>query len=71
MVNKNLLHSKVVICGDNWLILARKMGMYTATLHNKLRGATEFKASEIAQIIKLYNLTPEEVFEIFFAGGMA
>lgn len=71
MVNKNLLHSKLVISGDNWLILARKLNMYTSTLHSKLRGATEFKASEIAQIIRLYNLTPEDVIAIFFSEAVA
>lgn len=71
MVDKNLLYSKVVCNGDNWKILASRLGIYTATLHSKLRGVTPFKDVEIQQIMKLYNLTADEVVAIFLTKGVA
>ena len=65
MVNKNLLYSKIILKGDNWRILAQKLNMYTATLHCKLRGETEFKPSEIVKIRKLYDLTAQDIVDIF------
>jgi hypothetical protein len=65
MVNKNLLYSKIILKGDNWRILAQKLDMYTATLHCKLRGETEFKTSEIAKIRKFYDLTAQDIVDIF------
>lgn len=66
MVDKNLLYSKVVSHGENWLRLCDHLGVYSATLHKKLRGDTNFKDCEIQKIMNLYSLTPEEVVTIFF-----
>lgn len=67
MVNKNLLLSKIVLQGLTWLDLADKLGVYSSTLHAKLRGTRDFKSSEIKKIIELCNLTPDEVMAIFFS----
>ena len=69
MVNKNLLLSKIALYGDTWFVLAKKIGIYPATLHKKLRGETDFKAGEIKKIMEIYKLTPEEIVEIFLANG--
>lgn len=65
MVDKNLLYSKVVARGETWLNLCDQLGIYSATLHKKLRGDRSFKDCEIQKIMKHYNLTPEEVVTIF------
>ena len=67
MVNKNLLRAKISLKGDNWKALCNKVGMYSATFHSKLRGETEFKASEIREIKKLYQLTADDVVDIFLS----
>ena len=69
MVKKKLLLSKLVLRGDTWRDLAKKLDVYGPTLHAKLRGDSEFKASEIKKIMEIYSLTPDEVVDIFLSDG--
>lgn len=68
MTNKDLLRSKVVLVGDDFKTLCKKIGMYSATFHSKLRGKTEFKQTEIQKIMQVYNLTADEIVKIFLSG---
>ena len=47
--------------------LANNMGISREGLHKKIRGESEFKASEIVKIKELLSLFDSEVNEYFFA----
>ena len=54
--------------GDGFVqTLAEKTGILRETLYNKIRGISEFKASEIAALTKALKLTSEQRDAIFFA----
>ena len=65
-MNTYLLGSKMTLFSDTVTNLAEYLEVSTWTLHYKMRGESEFMRDEIQKIIKRYNLTPEEVIEIFF-----
>ena len=73
MLNKNLLLSKVVLYGDAQKDLADLLGLSVQRVNAKLNGTdgAEFRQSEIAKIIKRYNLTAEEVMLIFFSQNVS
>ena len=66
-MKKNLLAAKMKIYGDIQSNLAEAIGISTQTFNKKLNGTdgAEFSESEIRKIKKRYNLTPEELDEIF------
>lgn len=69
MTKKNLLISKMKLFGDTQESLAKALNLSLARTNAKINGTNgaEFTMSEI-QIIKIrYNLTPEEVDEIFLS----
>ena len=68
-MNTALLKSKLALHGDSQSALARKMGIAIVTLSLKMTGQRNFTQGEIDFIRKEYNLTPEEVCEIFFEAG--
>lgn len=67
MTNSELLKSKITECGIPITFLADKIGITREGLYNKLNGKTEFKASEIAALTKVLNLSNAERNKIFFA----
>jgi len=68
-MKKNLLEAKMKIHGDNQSDLAVAIGISVQTFNRKLNGTdgAEFSQSEIIKIIERYDLTAEEVYEIFFS----
>lgn len=46
--------------------VAIKLSLTREALYKKLRGDTEFKASEIAKLVELLKLTSKETKNIFF-----
>ena len=66
MVKKNLLEAKMKIHGDIQNDLAEVIGISVAAFNYKLNGKREFTTTEIQKIRERYNLTDEEVVEIFF-----
>ncbi len=67
-MNKNILEAVMKLNNDNGQTLARHLGIARTTFSNKLnetRGA-EFTQGEIKRIKDRYNLTAEEIDEIFF-----
>jgi DNA-binding phage protein len=46
--------------------VAEKSGILRETLYNKLRGTSEFKASEITNLSKVLRLSTKERDDIFF-----
>lgn len=67
-MKKNLLEAKMKIHGDIQSDLAEAIGISLQTFNYKLNGknGAEFSQSEIQKIKTRYNLTSEEVDEIFF-----
>lgn len=66
-MNAPLLKSKMALFGDNQNALAEFLQITKSTLSLKIHGQAEFKQSEIIAIACRYNLTPEEVHEMFLS----
>ena len=64
-MNTKLLRSKMVLFDDNNESLAEALGITPQAFSLKLNGNQEFKQSEIKAIKERYNLTPEEIVDIF------
>lgn len=62
----NKLRAKIVENGDNYNSLATYLGITEKTFCFKINNKSEFTRGEIAKIIKKYNLSAEDVFDIFF-----
>lgn len=67
-MNKIALRIKMLEYGDNGLSLSKYLGISRSTLSAKIskNSKSEFTQSEILKIKKRYNLTSDEVNEIFF-----
>lgn len=66
-MNINLLKSKMTFYGDNQVKLAEALNITTNSTSKKLLEKNEFKRSEIEIIVKRYELTGDEIKEIFFS----
>lgn len=60
------LKEKISKSGLTVTWVASKLGISREGLHKKLRGNSEFKASEIAKMSKILNLTNDEIKDYFF-----
>ena len=67
MPDLKLLESIISDSGMTMVALAEKTGILRETLYNKIRGISEFKASEIAALTRVLKLTSEQRDAIFFA----
>lgn len=67
MINYKKLNDKVKNSGLKKSYIAKELGLTPYGLAKKLNGVTEFKASEMANISDVLNLTGEMREEIFFA----
>ena len=66
MINTKLLEKKISDSGMTMVSLAEKTGILRESLYNKLKGNTEFKASEISSLSKVLRLSTRERDAIFF-----
>lgn len=66
MLNINLLEKRIDDSGMTMVAIAEKTGILRETLYNKLKGTSEFKASEIASISRVLGLSSHERDAIFF-----
>lgn len=67
-MNSRLLRSVMVLNNDTNKTLADFLGISEVSVSNKINEiGTEFKQGEIALIKKRYNLSPEQVEDIFFS----
>jgi hypothetical protein len=64
--NTALLKSKMVLNNDTTIALAKCLGVNRQNISVKLNGRRDFKQSEIAKIIRRYNLTDDEIRAIFW-----
>jgi hypothetical protein len=65
-----MLISKIKLFGDNQTDLANALNLSLASTNAKINGKRDFAQSEISVIAARYELTPEEVIEIFFDQGV-
>lgn len=67
-MNKNMFVSKMKLFGDTNAILAKGIGLSAQRLSAKINetGGAEFTLGEIQKIKNRYNLTKNEVDQIFF-----
>lgn len=67
-MNSKLLRSLMVLHGDTNASLAAYLGITVNSVSNKINeNGTEFKQREISKIMRRYDLSAEQVREIFFA----
>lgn len=69
-MNKNKLRAVIEEHGENQSVLAEALGISRVTLSRKINEKEQtkgFSQPEIGAIIKRYNLTSEQVQEIFFS----
>lgn len=67
-MNKELLRSVMALNGDTNRDLADFLNISEQSVSNKINeNGTEFKQGEMAAIILRYNLTADQVMDIFFA----
>ena len=64
-MNVNLLKSKMALKGEAQIDLANAMGITRASMSVKMNGKNPFKLDEIKFIAKRYDLTNDEIVEIF------
>lgn len=64
--NTALLKSKMVLNNDTTIALAGYLGVNRQNASAKINARRDFKQSEIAKIIKRYNLTDKEIRAIFW-----
>lgn len=62
----NLLRSKMALKGDTQNDLAAALGITPTALSSKMTQSYDFKQSEINTIAKRYDLTGDEIKQIFF-----
>ena len=67
MPDLKLLERIISNSGMTMVSIAEKSGILRETLYNKVRGSSEFKASEIAGLTRALKLTSEQRDAIFFA----
>ena len=65
-MNTNLLKAKMKLNDDTQQELADYLGIVISTVSFKISGKQPFNADEIRKIKIRYNLTAEEIDEIFF-----
>lgn len=60
-----LFKSKMALNGDDIESLSEFLGVSRQTLSAKINGKYQFKQNEITKIAARWNLTPEDVYEVF------
>ena len=67
-MNIRLLKSKMVLAGDNVPTLAEYLGQSDTNVYNKLSGKISWTVRDICMIGNRYDLTNDEIVEIFIEG---
>lgn len=69
-MNVNLLRSKMALKGDFDLTpLMELLGLSRPAVSSRMNGDTEWKLPEMKKIIRKYDITEEEAFDIFGLRG--
>lgn len=64
-MNVNLLKSKMALKGDTQFDLGKALGITKASMSVKMTGKNPFKLNEVKFIADRYELTNDEIVEIF------
>lgn len=67
MTNKELLTDEIAKSGLKITFIASKLGITREGFYKKINNETEFKASEVARLQEILNLSNRKRDEIFFA----
>lgn len=67
LFQKNEFKAEIVRHGTTVDEVAEKIGINPASLHRKMNGTSDFYRNEIEKIIKILNLSGDDVLRIFFA----
>lgn len=66
IINMRKLKAAMAINGEKQYDLAKAIGLTVTQLSSRMRGKVEFSHHTIYEIVKHYDLTPDEIAEIFF-----
>ena len=61
-----ILKSELVLKDKSLKDLARDIGISATALYRKIKGVSEFSASEIKKISQILNLSNDKIIDIFF-----
>lgn len=64
-MNLNLLKGKIAENDYTFTKLAKELNLSQTCITHKMQGKVDFKSSEIRQLKDMFNLTSEEIVEIF------
>lgn len=64
-MNRTELRAEIARKGLRNRFIANELGLSEQTFYNKLNGTTEFKESEIKALIRILDLSPARIDEIF------
>lgn len=65
-MNVNLLRSKMALKGDfDWTALTTLLGLSRPAVSARINGETDWKLPEMKKLIRKYDITEEEAFDIF------
>ena len=67
MFKKNEFRAEVVRNGMSLEDVAKAIGINYVSLNRKMNGTSDFYRGEIEKIVRLLNLSGEDVLRIFFA----
>lgn len=70
-MNKAKLRGKMAEHNMTGSMLAEAIGLNRVTLYDKMNGHAEFKLAELYAIIKVLELSADDIFTIFFADEVA
>lgn len=66
-MNMKLLRSQMLMHDDTQVKLAEALGLPQSAISMRMTGKIDFRQNEMEAIRKRYQLTPDQVVEIFFA----
>ena len=64
-MNKNAFKSVMVLYGDNQISTAKALGISRVALCDTINDRYEFRLSEIKVLCDRWELTPQQVYDIF------
>lgn len=64
-MHKNAFRSVMVYHNDNTAEIAKYLGVSRVAVSDKLNGRYDFRLAEIEMLTKRWNLTPQQVYDIF------
>lgn len=68
MTDTEKLRAAIRDSGYKYSHIANELGLSTYGLQRKIDNLSEFRASEIARLVKILKLSEQESQQIFFAG---